>query len=45
MFTYPGDPQGVEPGRSGRSRVNLRPGVDASGIPGRDPKGDAAHVF
>ncbi|BCL20852.1 hypothetical protein GCM10017668_26950 [Streptomyces tuirus] len=44
MFTYPGDVGGVEPESVGVRRVNSEPGVDASGVPGRDSKGDAPHV-
>lgn len=44
MFTYPGDVGGVEPEIAGVCRVNSGPGVDASGAPGRDSKGDAPHV-
>lgn len=44
IFTYPGDVGGVEPEVAGECRVNSGPGVDASGAPGRDSKGDAPHV-
>ncbi len=44
MFTYPGDVRGVEPETAGVCRVNPGRGVDASGAPGRDSKGDAPHV-
>ncbi|GAA2535551.1 hypothetical protein GCM10010423_35310 [Streptomyces levis] len=44
-FTYPGDSLGVKPVRSRVGRVNSRLRVDGSGSPGRDSKGDAAHVF
>lgn len=43
-FTYPGDIGAVEPMITGRRRVNSGPGVDASGVTGRDSKGDAPHV-
>lgn len=35
---------GVEPEIAGVCRVNSGPGMDASGAPGRDSKGDAPHV-
>lgn len=44
MFTYPGDARGVEPVNTEVCRVNSGPRVDASGVTGRDSKGDAPHV-
>lgn len=44
MFTYPGDIGGMGPVGAGVCRVNSGRGVDASGVPGRDSKGDAPHV-
>ncbi|EFL32533.1 predicted protein [Streptomyces viridochromogenes DSM 40736] len=44
MFTYPGG-SGVEKPITGREhRVNPGTGVDASGVTGRNSKGDAPHV-
>jgi hypothetical protein len=43
-FTYPGDVGWREPKGAGVRRVNSGRGVDASGVPGRDSKGDAPHV-
>ncbi|CAM5709175.1 hypothetical protein SPURM210S_08403 [Streptomyces purpurascens] len=40
MFTYPGDPGAQGPVSAGVRRVNHGPGVDVSGVTGRDSKGD-----
>ncbi|GGT48095.1 hypothetical protein GCM10010256_00170 [Streptomyces coeruleorubidus] len=44
MFTYPGGAEGMEPVSAGMRRVNAGRGVAASGVTGRNSKGDVPHV-